>query len=452
MGHPNKGKSSLVATLAQDDTVPVAAESGTTRRAVHYPMRVNGTALYELIDTPGFQRARKALNWLRHAASTAAERPMAVRRFVTAHRDDPEFHAEVGLLAPIVDGAGIIYVVDGAVPYGPEYEPEMEILRWSGNHSLAVINAIGEPRHVSEWRNALGQYFRVVREVNVLSAPLEQRLDLLRAFGEMDPDWRPALQNAIDALLRERDSAHTRSARIIAELISDALVTAPELRLAPGMEPERARRELEDVYRARLRELERRARDRVEQTYHHTELTRNEMDLEIVDTDLFEQRTWELFGLSRKGLATLGASGGAAAGAGIDAALGGASLLLGTFVGAVTGGAAAWLASDRLADVEHRHLPFGDQVLQIRAGANRNLPFVLLGRARVHHSIVSRRNHGRREALVVEEGAGAFNPLTAAQRSHFGKLFGQIARSASESREALIRQLSGAVEELLNGP
>ena len=55
-----------------------------------------------------------------------------------------QFEAEVALLAPLGEGAGVIYVVDGAVPYGPEYEAEMEILRWSGRPSLAVINPIGQ--------------------------------------------------------------------------------------------------------------------------------------------------------------------------------------------------------------------------------------------------------------------------------------------------------------------
>ena len=33
VGHPNKGKSSLVSTLARDDSVHIGAEPGTTTRA-----------------------------------------------------------------------------------------------------------------------------------------------------------------------------------------------------------------------------------------------------------------------------------------------------------------------------------------------------------------------------------------------------------------------------------
>ncbi|HCD75480.1 MAG TPA: DUF3482 domain-containing protein, partial [Alcanivorax sp.] len=52
VGHPNKGKSSIVATLAQNDGIAIALEPGTTRENGHYPLRVDDRLLYELIDTP----------------------------------------------------------------------------------------------------------------------------------------------------------------------------------------------------------------------------------------------------------------------------------------------------------------------------------------------------------------------------------------------------------------
>ena len=76
VGHPNKGKSSIVATLAEDDAVAISPHPGTTTRARAYPMRLDGEVLYELIDTPGFQRARETLTWLeRTTAARARARP-----------------------------------------------------------------------------------------------------------------------------------------------------------------------------------------------------------------------------------------------------------------------------------------------------------------------------------------------------------------------------------------
>ena len=40
--------------------------------------------------------------------------------------------SERRLLAPILAGASVLYVVDGTHPYRPNYEAEMEILRWTG--------------------------------------------------------------------------------------------------------------------------------------------------------------------------------------------------------------------------------------------------------------------------------------------------------------------------------
>ena len=62
-----------------------------------------------------------------------------------------------------------------------------------------MINPIGARTHVEAWNDALSQFFRLVREVDVLSAPLERRLDLLRAFGELNETWREPLVTAVSS-------------------------------------------------------------------------------------------------------------------------------------------------------------------------------------------------------------------------------------------------------------
>src|SRR5690606_20258543 len=94
VGHPNKGKSSIVATLAEDEGVGISPRPGTTTRATVYPMRLDGQGLYELIDTPGFQRAREVLVWLESREGGAGTRAETVRAFLDEHRDDPRFRDE----------------------------------------------------------------------------------------------------------------------------------------------------------------------------------------------------------------------------------------------------------------------------------------------------------------------------------------------------------------------
>src|SRR5688572_32848247 len=100
VGHPNKGKSSIVATLAEDDAIAISSHPGTTTHARAYPMRVDGEVLYELVDTPGFQRARETLAWLEAHDRGAGQRAAVVAEFAKAHENDPRFQDERELLQP----------------------------------------------------------------------------------------------------------------------------------------------------------------------------------------------------------------------------------------------------------------------------------------------------------------------------------------------------------------
>ena len=178
VGRPNKGKSSIVATLSRDDSVYIDQRVGSTRKTQSFPMVIGDATQYVLYDTPGMQRARTMLAWLEAHATDASSRPATVRRFLEEHRDDERYDQECEMLMPIVAGAGIIYVVDGSCPFGPEYEPEMEILRWTGNPSLALINPIHNQDYIQDWQNGLSQYFRTVRVFDAHHAEFRKQLDL----------------------------------------------------------------------------------------------------------------------------------------------------------------------------------------------------------------------------------------------------------------------------------
>ncbi len=62
VGHPNKGKSSIVSTLALDDSVQIGNIPGTTQvKRSFSPKRFDGKRLYmELFDYPqGFSKGAK---------------------------------------------------------------------------------------------------------------------------------------------------------------------------------------------------------------------------------------------------------------------------------------------------------------------------------------------------------------------------------------------------------
>jgi hypothetical protein len=450
VGHPNKGKSSIVATLAADDSVRIGAEAGTTRHCRRYPMVVDGRELYALVDTPGFQRARRVWHWMRERETTADRRPEVVREFVEAHRGDGMFVAECELLEPILEGAGILYVVDGSVPYGAEYEPEMEILRWTGQPSMALINPIGPADHVGSWRAALGQYFKVVRVFDAVMAEFKKRTEMLRAFGQLKEEWAEPLELAARSLEHDHAGKRRRAARVVVEGMAAMLGHRVErpLRSESGMASLRA--ELEEVYRNELRRLERRCREHVEEVYAHRRIVRREEALELeAGEDLFAERTWLVFGLSRRDLLATGAVGGAATGAWVDAHLGGASLMAGAVLGAGFGASLAWWTASRLVRVRVLDVPLGGKRLVAGPSKNPNFPYVVLNRARHHRLRIARRNHAVRGELTLGEMGGMGLPqLTAGRRRELEPLFRRLRKGRDPTEEEkLAQKIEGIFEE-----
>ena len=453
VGHPNKGKSSIVATLAEDESVAISPDPGTTRLARSYRMRIDGQVLYELVDTPGFQRPRATLEWLRQHERSAESRPQVVREFVTAHAGQERYRDELELLAPILAGAGVLYVVDGAHPYGAEYEPEMEILRWTGQPRMALINMIGPGDYVEEWRRALNQYFSIVRVFDAQRADFAKRLELLRAFrelGEGDDRWRIALEHAVDVLEVDRRARRRRAALEITDLLSDVLSWREAAPAPEGADQATLVTTLTLRLQGRIKQREEAARRSVQDLYHHRALETQEQAVGLLAEDLFSERSFVVFGLSTTQLAMTGAATGAVAGGVIDVAAGGASLLLGVGVGALVGGITAVLGANRLAKIRVLGTPMGGAQLQVGPIATPNLPWVLLGRALLHHRLVAERNHARRESLVLDATSGTHlaDSIDPSVRKQMAKAFKRIREEGGLSPSDRER-LSASVEACL---
>ncbi len=448
VGHPNKGKSSIVSTLAQDESVAISPIPGTTVDNRYYPMSVDGKTLYELVDTPGFQRARAAWEWMQKQPGSSVDHANIVRMFVEEHHDDARFAAECSLLTPILDGAGILYVVDGSRPFGEEYEAEMEILRWTGQPSLALINMISHTDYSEEWHNALGQYFRIVRVFDALTANFDKRIQLLLAFGQIREAWREPLEEAVRILRDEQQRQRKLSARVIAETISQMISCTRHRRL----EGDEAGRELQDrlrsEYKQELSTMEQQCRSKVERIYNHANLQRQESNFELLDKDLFARQTWVLFGLTQEQLITTGAVGGAATGGIIDLAVGGASLLLGAGIGAMIGGVSAWVTADRIADIKILGSPLGGQQLSIGPMRNINFPYVVLGRALLHHRMIEDRTHAHRDPLELKQQPGWPQTIDANHRKRLEKLFVKMRRQET-LRADLLDTLAAEIQVLM---
>jgi hypothetical protein len=457
VGHPNKGKSSIVATLAEDDAVAISPHPGTTTQARAYPMRIDGEVLYELVDTPGFQRARETLEWLEAHDRGAGARAAVVAEFVKAHEHDPRFHDERELLTPIVEGAGILYVVDGSKPYGRQYEAEMEVLRWTGRPRMALINLISAGDHVEEWRAALSQYFSIVRVFDAVRADFGKRIELLRAFGAIDERWAEPLNRAADALVAERERRRQR----VASEIADHLITSLTATTTVPLRNRDDQRDALALARAKLhddvRRRERLARRAVQEIFRHPGLEARETEAAYLGEDVFSTQSFSVFGLSTGQLALTGAASGAVVGTVVDVALGGASLLLGAGIGAAVGAFGTLAGAGKIAKTEVLGLPLGGYELVVGPLTDPNLPWVLLGRALLHAKLLAERNHARREELVVDAQAGAHlaGAIDPARRRDLDVLFRRL-RSVgavdAASREALAATIVALIEMPLRPP
>lgn len=448
VGHPNKGKSSIVATLARDQSVAISPVPGTTLENREYPMRIDDETLYVLVDTPGFQRARAALEWMQAQSASAVHRPDVVRRFVREHRDDPRFDAECKLLTPILAGAGILYVVDGSRPFGGEYEAEMEILRWTGQPSLALINQIGASDYSDQWRKALGQYFRIVRVFNAMTADFDKRIRLLLGFGEISDEWRAPLERAVHILQTEQAQRRALSARVVAETISAMIGHTAQRRLTEGQSTSQALAALRDQYQRELVAMERDSRSEVEHIYDYAHLERHENVVQLLEQDLFAKQTWSLFGLTRKQLIATGGVGGAAAGGVIDLAVAGHSLMLGAGIGALIGGISTWIGADRIAETKVMGLPLGGESISVGPMRNVNFPYVVLGRALLHHRMIEDRTHAYRGPLELNVDPDTLPRFEFEVRKRLEKVFGKLRKQEALAPE-LLDVLATEIERLM---
>ena len=402
VGHPNKGKSSIVSALALDDSVQISNTPGTTSKKRSFPLMVDGKILYELFDTPGFQRARRVLAWLEKHDVSADKKHEVVQMFINEHKDDTRFNDEIELLEPIMDGAGIIYVVDGSKPYGEEYEAEMEVLRWTGQPSMALINHIDETDYSQEWKRALGQYFKMVRTFNPMETSMLHHVSILESMAQLKEEWIAPVKASIKLFEQFHEQMLERSSMLLTSLVYDSVSTVEKLSFETEDATEEDETLVESNYKNRLRSLEVKVQKEIEKIWNHDNLEKEQNRLTFEGMDLFSEETASVFGLTRKELIVTGATSGAVTGAGIDLLFAGHTLFLGGIIGGLVGATGAYFGFNELSEVKVLGQTLGKRYLQMGPMENRNFPYILLGRAVYHTSRVANRSHARRGVADIE--------------------------------------------------
>ena len=450
IGHPNEGKSSVLSTLAEADSVRVSPIPGETVLCQPFPVRIDGHEIIRFIDTPGFQNPRQTLQWLQEYQGPE-ERLLSA--FIEAHRDDPAFRDDCELLRPVAAGAGVIFVVDGSRPLRHVDRAEMEILRLTGAPRMAVINCKEEEfAALPQWQSEFRKHFNAVRLFNSCRANYRQRIELLESLKAIDQRLEPVLRSVIEAFQADWEGRNIETAAILTRMLRDTLAYRRTVSCPPGEEEVR-RQALRREYEAYVVGEEGRAREAIRRLYKHNIFKLELPPHSVLAEDLFSRRTWEFLGLSDRQLIVAGALGGAALAAGIDAATLGASFGLFSAIGGLIGaGATALKGRELLSGVRLLGMRMGGEQLQVGPAANIQLLYILIDRALLFYGHVINWAHGRRdyerlaETKPAESGRGGFASRWPAERR---RVCERYFRAVQKGQEAEIEESAAALQALL---
>ncbi|MBK1724301.1 GTPase/DUF3482 domain-containing protein [Thiocystis violacea] len=456
MGHPNAGKSSVVATLTENDCIAIDKRAGTTTASDVYPVVIDGRTVIEFIDTPGFQNPNAILEWFQ---ANENERDLA-RSFVKAYKADPLYAHDIALLEPVAEGAGIILVVDGSKRIKEKDRVEIELLRLTARPRMAILNNLSKQnRYMSQWQDALSKAFNSVREFNAHRATYAERIRLLNALKAIDQRWEPEVERAVDAFASDWERRTDQAVSTILDLLKEALSykvseTVKNSKIVFQSGRDRVKAEITEAFEDGLRKMETDAQEQIRGHFRHN--VWNVAPDSILGQDLLSEEVGQALGLSRRQLAMVGMAAGAASGVTLDLATAGHSLGTGALLGAATGGFLGVMGGKALAKLNIERAP-NTHVFTIGPVSNPRFPFVLLDRIVLYCARAMNWAHGRQAA--DEEAAdkvpdqdvskhGFTEELSAQEQRTLAKFFGAARRGKASDLEEDCRDI---IKRILRG-
>lgn len=450
IGHPNEGKSSVVSTLAEDDSVRISPTPGETRKCAAYPVIVDGEEIIRFVDTPGFQEPRRTLEWMRAYSGPSLE---ITADFIASHAHDPDFADECELLSPLTDGAGIIYVADGSRPMRYIDVMEMEILRLTTLPRMAVINARekNRPEFADAWIIECRKHFNTIVIFDAQQADYADRMELLESLKTIDPDRRPALARVIAAFEKDWEQRIIDTADIIIDLVQAAAGHRVEKTAGSKAQSSVITTALKQRFQADIHEMEKAAHKRIRRRFKHHVFADELPPHPILAESLFSKKSWRVLGLKNWHLALAGGTGGAAIGAKIDLATAGQSLGAFTAIGGLLGAGAGALGMKPAAKATIQGLPLGRMTVRVGPAQDDQMLYVLLDRCLLYFRQVTRRAHSRRDASpsITDLPAGDRSGLSAGMDPSARDLFSQVFRAARQRDTLDIETFKPAATEII---
>lgn len=395
VGHPNEGKSSVLSTLAEDDSVRISATPGETVVCQPFPVVIDGREIIRFIDTPGFQHPREILHQLQGLGTETVD---IIAAFREKYGDNQEFRQDVELLLPLTQGAGIIYVVDGSRPVRSVDRAEMEILRLTGLPRMAILNSKDEVTDfLDQWKEEFRKTFNVFRVFNAHRATYAERIALLEALKHIDQDWQARLDTVIAAFKKDWAQRNLASAGIIVAMLHECLSLTLVRNLTDEANDDRVKADMQEAFEKNIRKIEYRAQQQIRGLFKHNIFNYDLPPQSILHEDMFGESTWKFLGLTRNQQIIAAGIGGAGIAAAIDAATAGASFGVFAALGGLAGAGWAALGGKGLAQTTILGIPLGGREMRIGPVKNIQFLYILLDRSLIYYSHIINWAHGRRD-------------------------------------------------------
>ena len=457
IGHPNEGKSSVLSTLAEDDSVRISSTPGETTVCRTFPVLIDGREMLRFTDTPGFQNPGRVLSELKNRFSESLDPIKEFRAFAATI---PELHDDHELLAPLERGAGIIYIVDGSRPVRNVDKAEMEILRLSGKPRMAIINCkADEEKHLEAWKNEFRKNFNSNRRFNAHRATYSERISLFEALKSIDQDWQETLDEVVSIFKADWQNRKNVTADIIANLLHEALDFRLHENILTTTDTEQTRKKLFTQYSEQLRKKETNAHSQIKRLFKHNIFNYELPQHSLLREDLFDEKTWQLLGLTKKQVIIAGGIGGAALGASLEVATLGHGLGVFTAVGSVAGALSAFFGGEKFSEqAKILGISMGGNQIQIGPTKSIDLLFVLLNRSLLFYHYTINWAHGRRDYESLEQSEANNNSVSGFTRDWsatrikvchaFFKSVQKIESNATQPRDNFRKLLLEAIEEI----
>ena len=396
VGHPNEGKSAVVSTLSEDDSVRVSSYPGETVECQTFPVVIDGEEIIRFIDTPGFQSPRKTLSWMKNYQE-ADDR--ILHNYFEIHAKNLDFRDDVILLGPIARGAGIIYVVDGSRPVRKVDLAEMEILRLTGRPRMAIINCKeDETFYLEDWKREFRKSFNAIRVFNANKATYAERIKLLKNLKGIDQDWGYVLETVITAFENDWKQRNQQTAEIICDLLEECIEHSITKIYTKNSNEKSLKKEMEQEYNRGIEKIEKKAYKKIRKLFKHNIFNFPLPACSILSEDLFSKKTWQVLGLTQKQLITAAGVAGCTVGGVLDIAA--AGLTFGIFTtagGLLCAGWAALGGGKRLTRAKVMGFDLGGYQIQIGPMENIQLIYILVDRILIFYSHIINWTHGRRD-------------------------------------------------------